>query len=91
MTLIQSVSDQGLLAHGIAAAITAIMFMRIVDATHVGVWLLCMLCAIAIRYMLYVAYKRAQADLKADKYWGRIIAISNFLIGAAWGWAGYAF
>ena len=91
MTLIQSVSDHGLLAHGTAAAIVAITLLRIANLTHVAVWLFCMLCAIAIRYMLYIAYKRAQADLKADKYWGRIIAISNFLIGAGWGWAGYAF
>ena len=83
MTLIQSVSDQGLLAHGVAALITAITLIRISDVTPVAVWLSCMLCAIAIRYLLYIAYKRAQADLKADKYWGRIVAISNFLIGAS--------
>ena len=91
MTLIQSVSDQGLLAHGVAASITAITLMRVIAVTPVVVWLICMLCAIAIRYLLYIAYKRAQADLKADKYWGRIVAISNFLLGAGWGWAGYAF
>jgi hypothetical protein len=88
MSLIQSVSDHGLLAHGVAAAIAAIT-LRQKDLTHVAVWLGCMLLAIAIRYLLYVAYKRAEADLKADKYWGRIVAVSNFLIGAGWGWAGY--
>ena len=91
MTLIQSVSDQGLLAHGVAAVIVTVTLLRIANLTHLAVWLVCMFCAIAIRYLLYVAYKRAQADLKADKYWGRIIAVSNFLIGAGWGWAGYAF
>ena len=30
-------------------------------------------------------------DVKADQYWGHIIASSNFLLGAGWGWAGYMF
>ena len=91
MALIQSVSDQGLIAHGVAAAITAFAFAGILSVTHVVVWLLCSFGAITLRYVLYLAYKRAQADLKADQYWGRIVAVSNFLLGAAWGWAGYVF
>lgn len=98
MTLIQSVSDHGLLAHGVAAAITATTFIRgsdltsgAPDLTHIVIWLICIFSAIALRYVLYVAYKRAQADLKADKHWSHIVATSNFLLGACWGWAGYAF
>ena len=91
MTLIQSVSGHGLFAHAAAAAFTAITLSRSADVTHVVIWLACMLVALAIRLLLYVAYKRAQADLRADKYWGRIVAVSNLLIGACWGWAGYAF
>ncbi len=83
------------MAQGVAAAITAMTFIRAATAspglTHVMVWLFCMFCAIALRYMLYVAYKRVQADLKADRYWSSIIAISNGLIGACWGWAAFAF
>ena len=78
-----------------AAAITAMTFIRAATAspglTHVMVWLFCGFCAIALRYMLYVAYKRVQADLKADRYWSSIIAISNGLIGVCWGWAAFAF
>ena len=95
MSLIQSVSDHGLMAQGVAAAITAMTFIRANTVspglTHVMVWLFCMFCAIALRYMLYVAYKRVQADIKADQYWSRIIAISNGLIGACWGWAAFVF
>ena len=91
MTLIQSVSDHGLLAHGAAAAITAMSLLGITSLTHVLVWLLCIFCAIGLRYLLYIAYKRAQADLRADKHWGHIVAASNFLIGAGWGWAAYVF
>jgi signal transduction histidine kinase/ActR/RegA family two-component response regulator len=91
MTLIQSVSDHGLLAHGVAAAFTAMTVVRSTDLIPVMVWLFLMYCAIGIRYMLYRAYKRAHAELRSDRYWGRIVAISNFLIGAGWGWAGYAF
>ena len=95
MTLIQSVSDHGLMAQGVAALITAVTFARVASGTpsltHVMVWLFCMFCAIGVRYMLYMAYKRAQADLKADQYWGRIIAVSNALIGACWGCAGFVF
>ncbi len=91
MTLVQSVSAQGLLAHGTAAVIAAITLSRIDGLTPVLIWLLCMGCAIAIRYLLYIAYQRVHEDVKADQYWGRIIAISNFLVGAGWGWAGYMF
>ena len=91
MTLIQSVSGHGLFAHGAAALFTALTLVRSIDHTHVVIWLICMLLAIAVRFVLYIAYKRAQADLRADKYWGHIVAASNLLIGAGWGWAGYAF
>jgi signal transduction histidine kinase len=91
MTLIQSVSGHGLFAHAAAALFTALTLIRSVDQTHIAIWLVCLLIAVALRFVLYVAYKRAQAELRADKYWGHIVAISNFLIGAAWGWAGYAF
>jgi signal transduction histidine kinase/CheY-like chemotaxis protein len=91
MTLIQSVSGHGLFAHAAAAAFTALTLVRSADQTHVVVWLVCLLIAVGVRFLLYVAYKRAQADLRADKYWERIVAASNFLIGASWGWAGYVF
>ncbi len=95
MTLIQSVSDHGLMAQGVAAVVTAMTFVRAAaefpGVTHIMVWLFCMFCAIGVRYMLYMAYKRAQADLRADQYWARIIAVSNALIGIGWGWAGYVF
>ncbi len=91
MTLIQSVSGHGLFAHAAAALFTALTLIRSADHTHVVVWVICMLLVVALRFLLYVAYNRAQADLRADKYWGRIVAASNFLIGAGWGWAGYAF
>ena len=55
MTLVQSVSAHGLLAHGTAAVIAAITISRSVGLTPVLIWLICMLCAIAIRYMLYIA------------------------------------
>jgi two-component system sensor histidine kinase/response regulator len=91
MTLIQSVSGHGLFAHTAAAIFAALTLVRSADPTHVVVWLVCMLIAVAIRFLLYVAYKRAQADLRADRYWQHIVVASNFLIGAAWGWAGYVF
>ncbi len=95
MALIQSVSDHGLMAQGVAAAITAMTFIHADVASpsipHVMVWLFGMFLAIALRYVLYIAYKRVQADLKADRYWSRLIAISNGLIGAVWGWGAFAF
>ena len=91
MTLIQSVSNHGLLANFVAAVVTAIAAAHIADLTHVLIWISCMMVAIALRYLLYVAYKRAAASLRADQYWGRIVTGSNLLIGAGWGWAGYMF
>ena len=91
MTLIQSVSAHGLLAHLVAAAITALMVWRVENHVHIAVWAGCMGLAIALRFLLYVAYKRAAASLRADRYWGRIVTGSNFLIGAGWGWAGFVF
>jgi signal transduction histidine kinase/ActR/RegA family two-component response regulator len=91
MTLIQSVSDHGILTHGVAAACAATVLLHIEGVTAVVIWLLCIFSALAIRYVLYLAYKRAAADLRADQYWALIVAASNFLIGASWGGAGYLF
>ena len=91
MTLIQSVSGHGLIANGIAAAVTAMTVLRVGDTVPVMVWLACIFVALGLRYLLYIAYKRAEASLRADKNWGVIVAGSNFLIGACWGWAAFAF
>ena len=68
VTLVQSVSAHGLLAHGTAAVIAAITMSRVVGLTPVLIWLICLLCAIAIRYLLYIAYQRVHEDVKADQY-----------------------
>ncbi len=83
------------MAQGVSAAITALTFIRAntlaPGLVHVMVWLFCMFCAIGLRYALHVAYSRVQADLKADRHWALLVAISNGLIGACWGWAAFAF
>jgi signal transduction histidine kinase/CheY-like chemotaxis protein len=91
MTLIQGVSGHGLLAHAVAAAITAVMVAGVEDLTHVLIWLTCLLLAVALRFMLFVAYKRAAESLRADRYWGSIVTASNLLLGAGWGWAAFMF
>jgi signal transduction histidine kinase/CheY-like chemotaxis protein len=91
MTLIQSVSGHGLLAHLIAAVVTAVMVSRIESVTHVLIWVTCILLALALRFTLYMAYKRAAESLRADQYWGHIVTASNLLIGAGWGWAAFMF
>jgi signal transduction histidine kinase/ActR/RegA family two-component response regulator len=91
MALIQSVSAYGLIANAAAAILVSIALLRTAGATHVLIWLACMLTAIAIRYLLHRAYGRAQDSLKEDSNWGGIVAGSNFLIGCAWGWIAFAF
>jgi signal transduction histidine kinase/ActR/RegA family two-component response regulator len=91
MTLIQSVSGHGLLAHVVAAAVTAAMVAGVEDFTHVVIWVSCLFAAIALRFMLFLAYKRAAASLRADRYWGSIVTASNLLLGAGWGWAAFMF
>ncbi len=91
MTLIQSVSGHGLLAHVVAAVVTALMVAVVENPVHVLIWLVGLLLAIALRFVLYVAYKRAGDSLRADRYWGRIVNASNFLVGAGWGWAAFMF
>jgi signal transduction histidine kinase len=51
----------------------------------------CLFLAIALRFMLFLAYKRAAESLRADRYWGIIVTASNFLLGAGWGWAAFMF
>ena len=91
MSLIQSVSDGGLLAHGIAASVMAFMLQRDGQLGPGLIWLGCMFCALGLRYILYLAYKRATDELRANRHWGVIVAGSNFLIGAVWGWLGFSF
>jgi signal transduction histidine kinase/ActR/RegA family two-component response regulator len=91
MALIQSVSAYGLSANAAAALLVTVALWRAAGATHLLIWLACMLCAIAVRYVLHRAYRRAQDTLKEDPNWGRIVAGSNFLIGCAWGWVAFAF
>jgi len=91
MALIQSVSAYGLAANAAAAILVFVALWRTAGATHVVIWLACMLSAIAIRYVLHRAYGRAPDSLKEDANWGRIVVASNFLIGCAWGWIAFAF
>lgn len=91
MALIQSVSAYGLLANAVAAMLVSVALWRTAGATHVLIWLACMLAAIAVRYLLHRAYSRAQENLRENANWGGIIAGSNFLIGCAWGWIAFAF
>ncbi len=91
MALIQSVSVYGLLANAAAALLVSVALWRTAGATHVLIWLACMMGAIALRYVLHRAYSRAQDSLKANANWGRIITGSNFLIGFAWGWIAFVF
>ncbi|MEQ1773292.1 MAG: ATP-binding protein [Burkholderiales bacterium] len=91
MALIQSVSAYGLFANAAAAVLVSFALLRTAGATHVLIWLACMMGAIAIRYVLHRAYGRAQGSLREDTNWGGIVAGSNFLIGCAWGWIAFAF
>jgi len=91
MTLIQSVSAHGLLAHLVSGAVIAAVVARVEGLTHVLVWAACLVVAIALRFLLYMAYKRAGESLGADRYWGTIVVVSNLLIGACWGWAAFMF
>jgi len=91
MALIQSVSAYGLIANAAAALLVSVALWRTAGATHVLIWLACMLTAITLRYVLHRAYSRAQDSFKEDANWGRIITGSNFLIGCAWGWIAFAF
>ncbi len=91
MTLIQSVSGHGLLAHVVAALVTAMMVAGVENPAHVLIWVSCLLLAIALRFTLYLAYKRSGETLRADRYWGSIVTGSNLLIGAGWGWAAFMF
>lgn len=91
MTLIQSVSAHGLMAHLLSGAVLAAVASRAEGLTHVLVWAALLFVAIALRFMLYLAYKRAGESLRADRYWGAIVVVSNLLIGACWGWAAFVF
>ena len=91
MSLVQSVSDKGLLAHGVAAVVIAFMVQRHGHLVHALIWLACVYVALGLRYVLYLAYKRAPESMRANRHWSGIVAGSNFLIGAAWGWIVFAF
>jgi signal transduction histidine kinase/ActR/RegA family two-component response regulator len=91
MALIQSVSAYGLLANAAAAILVSVALWRTAGATHILIWLACMLVAIALRYVLHRAYSRAHEGFRGNADWGRIIAGSNFLMGCAWGWIAFAF
>jgi len=91
MALIQSVSAYGLAANTVAAMLVAFAVWPTLGMLHGLIWLACLLCATAVRYLLHRAYSRAADSLKEDANWGRIVAGSNFLIGCAWGWAAFAF
>lgn len=91
MTLIQSVSAHGLLAHLLSGAVLAAVASRAEGVAHVLVWAALLMVAIALRFMLYLAYKRAGESLRSDRYWGAIVVVSNLLVGACWGWAAFVF
>ena len=91
MTLIQSVSAHGLAAHLVAAIVTAVVAWPTEGITHVSIWAGCMGIALALRFVLYLAYKRSGQTLSGDPNWYHIVAASNLLIGVAWGWAAFCF
>lgn len=91
MTLIQSVSAHGLAAHLIAAVVMAVMVSSVEGVPHAAIWAGCMVVALALRFLLYIAYKRSAQSLQTDPNWPRIVTASNLLIGLAWGWAAFMF
>ncbi|MBM3340770.1 MAG: hypothetical protein FJY56_01450 [Betaproteobacteria bacterium] len=91
MTLIQSVSAHGLVAHAVAVLVTAVAFVQAESLAHVGIWAAGLLAALALRFVLYLAYKRAGELLHADRHGRNIVVVSNLLIGLGWGWAGFWF
>lgn len=91
MTLIQSVSAHGLLAHLVGGGVLTVVAARAEGLTHVLVWVALLVVAIGLRFMLYLAYQRAGESLRADRYWSTIVVVSNLLVGACWGWAAFMF
>lgn len=91
MALIQTVSIYGLLANAVAALLISVALWRTAGATHLLIWLACMLTVIGLRYVLYRAHSRAEDGLKKNANWGRITTGSNFLMGFAWGWIAFVF
>jgi signal transduction histidine kinase/ActR/RegA family two-component response regulator len=89
MALLQSVSAYGLAANAAAAILVVVALWP--ASTHLLIWLACLLCAVAIRYLLHRAYGRAQDSLRENPNWEHIISSSNFLLGCAWGWMTAAF